>query len=65
MKFFERVYNTLYLSKKITIIPIIKDEGLGGDRDFIQWDTISLMSLIEISHYHSSYDTFPQKKSFN
>jgi len=45
---FERVYNTLYLSKKITIIPIIKDEGLEGDRDFIQWDTISLMSLLDV-----------------
>lgn len=45
---FERVYNTLYLSKKITIIPIIKDEGLAGDQDFIQWDTISLMSLLDV-----------------
>lgn len=39
---FERVYNTLSVSKKFTVIPIIKDEGSKGDRDFIQWDTISL-----------------------
>ena len=29
---FERVYNTLSVSKKVTVIPIIKDEGLKGDR---------------------------------
>ncbi len=45
---YERVYNTLGTSKKITIIPIIKDEGKDGDRDFIQWDTVSLMSLLDV-----------------
>lgn len=45
---FERVYNTLGTSKRITLIPIVKDEGIGGDRDFIQWDTISLMSLLDV-----------------
>lgn len=45
---FERVYNTLSYPKRITVIPIIKDEGLRGDRDFIQWDTISLMSLLDV-----------------
>jgi len=45
---YERVYNTLGIAKKITIIPIIKDEGKRGDRDFIQWDTISLMSLLDV-----------------
>lgn len=45
---FERVYNILSVSKKVTVIPIIKDEGLKGDRDFIQWDTVSLMSLLNI-----------------
>jgi hypothetical protein len=43
---FERVFNTLHISKKITVIPIVKDEGAKGDRDFIQWDTVSLMSLL-------------------
>jgi len=44
-----RVYNTLsYLGKKVTIIPFVKDEGADGDRDFIQWDTISLMSLLGV-----------------
>lgn len=45
---FERVYNSLTIAKKITIIPIVKDEGAKGDRDFIQWDTISLMSLLDV-----------------
>ena len=45
---YERLYNTLGNSKKITVIPIIKDEGMNGDRDFIQWDTVSLMSLLDI-----------------
>ncbi len=46
---YARVYDTLNFSgKKITIIPVIKDEGKEGDRDFLQWDTISLMSLLGI-----------------
>lgn len=45
---FERVYNTLGFTKRITVIPITKDEGKNGDRDFIQWDTISLMSLLDV-----------------
>jgi hypothetical protein len=42
------VYNTLANGKKITVIPVVKDEGFDGDRDFIQWDTISLMSLLDV-----------------
>ena len=46
---YARVYDTLGFSgKKVTIIPIIKDEGKDGDRDFLQWDTISLMSLLGV-----------------
>jgi len=45
---FERVYNTLGFTKRITVIPIIKDEGKKGDRDYIQWDTVSLMSLLDV-----------------
>lgn len=44
-----RIYDTLgFLGKKITIIPVFKDEGRDGDRDFLQWDTVSLMSLLGI-----------------
>jgi hypothetical protein len=46
---YERVYDTLtHSGKKVAIIPVVKDEGLGGDRDFIQWDTISLLSLLDV-----------------
>ncbi len=46
---YARVYDTLGFSgKKVTIIPIMKDEGKNGDRDFLQWDTISLMSLLGV-----------------
>jgi len=46
---YARVYDSLgFAGKKITIIPIVKDEGLEGDRDFLQWDTISLMSLLGV-----------------
>jgi len=53
---YARVYNTLNFSgKRVTIIPVVKDEGKRGDRDFLQWDTVSLMSLLGvyviISHY--------------
>lgn len=54
-----RVYDSLnFVGKKATIIPIFKDEGYEGDRDFLQWDTISLMSLLGvyviISHYKNA-----------
>jgi len=46
---FARVYHTLaYGGKRVTLIPVIKDEGSGGDRDYIQWDTIALMSLLQV-----------------
>lgn len=46
---YARVYDTLsYNGRKVTIIPIFKDEGKDGDRDYLQWDTISLMSLLNV-----------------
>lgn len=46
---YSRVYDSLnFIGKKVTIIPIFKDEGIEGDRDFLQWDTISLMSLLDV-----------------
>lgn len=55
---YARVYNTMSFSgKKVTIIPVFKDEGLEGDRDFLQWDTISLMSLLGIYVIASYYVT--------
>ncbi|HHT9105646.1 MAG TPA: hypothetical protein ACFYD7_07225 [Candidatus Wujingus californicus] len=58
---YARVYDTLgFQGKKVTIIPIFKDEGKEGDRDFLQWDTISLMSLLgvyTIVSYYNRADT--------
>lgn len=53
---YSRVYDTLsFAGRKVTVIPVLKDEGREGDRDFLQWDTISLMSLlgvyVVIAHY--------------
>ncbi len=58
---FERVFNTLHISKKITVIPIVKDEGAKGDRDFIQWDTVSLMSLLDVFVIFAFYDKAEKK----
>lgn len=47
---YARVYDSLaFIGKKATIIPIYKDEGKDGDRDYLQWDTISLMSLLNVN----------------
>src|SRR3989338_2293348 len=46
---YARVYDSLkFAGKRVTIIPVVKDEGKEGDRDFLQWDTISLMSLLGV-----------------
>lgn len=46
---YTRVYDSLGFSgRRVTIIPIVKDEGADGDRDFLQWDTVSLMSLLGV-----------------
>lgn len=55
---YERVYDTLaFAGKKTAIIPVVKDEGLGGDRDFLQWDTISLLSLLDVHVVLAYYDS--------
>lgn len=60
---YERVYNTLGTAKRITVIPIIKDEGKEGDRDFIQWDTVSLMSLLDVFVVFAYYKTAEKHKT--
>lgn len=55
---YARIYDTLnFHGKKVTIIPFMKDEGEAGDRDFLQWDTISLMSLLGVYVVISFYDS--------
>ena len=60
---YERVYNTFSISKRITVIPIVKDEGAAGDRDFLQWDTISLMSLLDVYVILAYYGTAEKHRS--
>ena len=62
---YQRVYNTLNFSKKITVIPIIKDEGLDGDRDFLQWDTVSLMSLLDVFVIFAYYNKATKNSKFD
>ena len=46
---YARIYDILHFQgRRVAIIPIIKDEGQDGDRDFLQWDTVSLMSLLDV-----------------
>lgn len=67
---YARVYDTLgFTGKRVTIIPIMKDEGKGenkkgckGDRDFLQWDTIALMSLLEVYVVIAYYATADRKE---
>ena len=62
---YARVYDSLSFSgKKITIIPIFKDEGKEGDRDFLQWDTISLMSLLGVYVIVAYYDDSVQSSRY-
>ncbi|MBI1807579.1 MAG: hypothetical protein HYR76_11065 [Ignavibacteria bacterium] len=45
---YARVYDTMDKSKRVTIIPFMKDEGKDGDKDFLQWDSVSFMSLLGV-----------------
>lgn len=62
---YARVYDTLsFQGKKVTIIPIFKDEGKEGDRDFLQWDTVSLMSLLGIYVIIGYYNSAERSKRY-
>ncbi|MBD3202815.1 hypothetical protein GF327_00840 [Candidatus Woesearchaeota archaeon] len=63
---YSRVYDSLdFSSKKITIIPIFKDEGKEGDRDYLQWDTISLMSLLGVYVIIAYYNDAVQSSRYD
>lgn len=51
------VYETFgFEGKKVAVIPVIKDEGLGGERELLQWDIISLLSLLDVHIVLAYYD---------
>lgn len=62
---YERVYNTLANGKKITVIPVVKDEGFDGDRDFIQWDTVSMMSLLDVYVILAYYEKAERNENYD
>ncbi len=47
---------------RLTVIPILKDEGLDGDLDRIQYSTISWMNLLNIYIILGYYDTAIKNK---
>ena len=55
---YARVYDTFSspANKVVTIIPLIKDEGINGDMDYLQFDTVSLMSLLNVYVIVAFYD---------
>jgi len=59
---FERLYNTSNCPMRLTVIPIMKDEGLDGDLDRIQYSTISWMNLLNIYIILGYYDAAIKNK---
>ena len=53
---FERIYNTLNSRTRLTVIPVLKDEGVDGDLDRIQYSTISWMNLMNVHIVLAYYD---------
>ncbi len=62
---YARVYDSLsFAGRKVTVIPIVKDEGKDGDRDFLQWDTVSLMSLLGVYVIIAYYNDAVQSSKY-
>lgn len=53
---YARIYDTYALGKRVTIIPVIKDEGIRGDNDRINVITLSLMNLLNVFVILAWYD---------
>jgi len=47
---YARVYDCLNqpVTKVVSIIPVVKDEGEFSNTDYLQWDTIALLSLLNV-----------------
>ncbi|MCW7071797.1 MAG: hypothetical protein OCU12_05690 [Methanophagales archaeon] len=61
---YARVYDTMSKQLRVTIIPVVKDEGFDGDRDFVQWDTVSLMSLLNVFVILGYYQTAEKNPNY-
>ena len=60
---FARLYNTYNAQKILTIIPVMKDEGLDGDLDKIQYSTISWMNLLNVYIVLAYYESAEKNRS--
>lgn len=60
---FERIYNTYNAAKRLTVIPVIKDEGRDGDLDRIQFSTMSWMNLLNVHIVLGYYETARKNSS--
>jgi hypothetical protein len=60
---FARLYNTYNAQKILTIIPVMKDEGLDGDFDKIQYSTISWMNLLNVYIVLAYYERAEKNRS--
>lgn len=60
-----RVYNTYKHNNRVTILPLVKDEGKDGDRDYLQWDTLSLMSLLQVNVIVAPYKHAEKNEDYN
>lgn len=54
---YHRIYDTLTSDNRVTLIPFAKDEGIRGDHDYLQWDSVSLMSLLQVYVIPAYYKT--------
>jgi hypothetical protein len=60
-----RVYDTYDHDNRVTILPLVKDEGKDGDRDYLQWDTLSLMSLLQINVIIAPYKNADKNETYD
>ena len=61
---FERLYNTYNRPLRITIIPVIKDEGFDGDLDRVQYTTLSMMNLLNVYIVLAYYQTAKKNMTY-
>jgi hypothetical protein len=60
-----RVYDTYDHKNRVSIIPLVKDEGKDGDRDYLQWDTLSLMSLLQVNVIVAPYKHAEENRGYS
>lgn len=58
-----RVYNIYHVGKRVAIIPIIKDEGLKGDNDRINFITLSWMNLSNVYIVLAYYENAQKREN--